>query len=485
MNFDDRARSTRRHFLASGAMGVGGVALACLLKQDNLLAEPFKPELEPKSFDLTPKPPHKDPQARAMISLWMQGGPSHHDLFDPKPEMDKYDGKTFPGTIKYDNAAQSSSKVLASPWKFSKHGECGTEISELLPHTAGIVDDMTLIRSMRTGVNNHGQSIRALNTGRVLAGRPALGSWFTYALGSESQDLPAYVALIDPGQLPVLGVENWSNGFLPSLYQGTVVRPREPRILNLDPPAHLQGEAQSRYLSFLDRLNRLHLERHPGELDLEARIASYELAARMQTAAKEALDFSGETEATQRLYGLDDPATQEYGSRCLIARRLVEHGVRFVQVFTRNQFWDHHGQIRSKLPAACKKVDKPAAALVKDLKSRGLLDSTIVHWGGEMGRLPVIQNDAGPDKIGRDHNTHGFSMWVAGGGFKGGCVHGRSDDFGHKAVEDVVNHYDYHATLLHLFGLEHDQLIYKRNRRQLTLTDNQPCRVVREILRNG
>ena len=485
MNSDDRARSTRRHFLASSTMGIGGVALAWLLKQDNLLAEPFRPELEQKNFDLTPKSPHQEPQARAMISLWMQGGPSHHDLFDPKPEMDKYDGKTFPRTIKYDNAAQASSKVLASPWKFSKHGECGTEISELLPHTAGIVDDITLIRSMHTGVNNHGQSIRALNSGRVLAGRPALGSWFTYALGSESQDLPAYVALIDPGQLPVLGVENWSNGFLPSLYQGTVVRPQEPRILNLDSPAHLQGEAQGSYLSFLGRLNRRHLERHPGELDLEARIASYALAARMQTAAKEALDLSGETEATGRLYGLDDPATREYGSRCLIARRLVERGVRFVQVFTQNQFWDHHGQIRSKLPAACKKVDKPSAALVRDLKQRGLLDTTVVHWGGEMGRLPVIQNDAGPDKIGRDHNTHGFSMWVAGGGFKGGYVHGQTDDFGHKAVEGVVHHYDYHATLLHLFGLEHEKLIYKRNRRELTLTDNQPCRVVREILRSG
>ena len=485
MNFDDRLRSTRRHFLASGAMGVSSLALAWLLEQDNVRAEPFRPELEPQVFDLTPKSPPDEPQARAMISLWMQGGPSHLDLFDPKPEMARYDGQTFPGTIKYDNAAQASSKVLASPWTFAKHGECGMEISELLPHTAEIVDDVTLIRSTRTGVNNHGQSIRALNTGRVLAGRPALGSWITYALGSETQNLPAYVALTDPGQLPVMGVENWSNGFLPSIYQGTVVRPQEPRILNLDPPAQLQGAAQEHYLTLLDRLNARHLDRHRGELDLQARIASYELAARMQTAAKEALDLSSETEATRRLYGLDDPATQEYGSRCLIARRLVERGVRFVQVFTQNQFWDHHGQIRSKLPAACQKVDKPGAALVKDLKRRGLLETTVVHWGGEMGRLPVIQNDAGPDKIGRDHNTYGFSMWVAGGGFKGGCVFGRTDDFGHEAIEDVVNHYDYHATLLHLFGLPHEQLIFQRNRRELTLTDNQPCRIVHGILRQG
>jgi hypothetical protein len=217
-------------------------------------------------------------------------------------------------------------------------------------------------------------------------------------------------------------------------------------------------------------------------LDLEARIASYELAARMQTAAKEALDLSGETEATRKVYGLDEPATAEYGSRCLIARRLVERGVRFVQIFTRNQFWDHHGSIRSALPNACKMVDKPAAALVIDLKQRGLLDTTVVHWGGEMGRLPVIQNDTGPDKIGRDHNTYGFSMWLAGGGIRGGLAFGATDDFGHKAVTDVVSHHDYHATLLELFGLDPKQLVYRRNGREQSLIDNQPCRVVREIL---
>jgi hypothetical protein len=456
--------------------------LAWLLKQEGLLAEPVKPPLEPLRFDTLPKPPHHEPRAQAMISLWMQGGPSHHDLFDPKPVLAKYDGQPFPGQIKYDNAAQASSKVFASPWTFAKHGESGIEFSELLPHTASVADDILLIRGMHTSVNNHGQSIQALNTGRVLAGRPSVGSWLTYGLGSETQNLPAYLALIDPGQLPVLGVDNWSNGWLPAVYQGTVVRPQEPRILNLDAPAHLQGAPQARALSLLKKLNERHLEERPGQLDLQARIASYELAARMQMAAKEALDVSKESQAVHKLYGLDDPATRDYGTRCLIARRMVERGVRFVQVFTSNQLWDHHGSIIRGLPAACKKVDKPGAALVQDLKSRGLLDSTVVHWGGEMGRLPVIQNDAGRDKVGRDHNTYGFSMWLAGGGFKRGHVHGATDEFGHHAVEGQVSHSDYHATLLHLFGLDHEHLTYRRNNREQSLTDGQLCRVVTELL---
>ena len=475
-------RSTRRHFLATSSMGIGGLALAWLLKQDGLLAAPVRPELEPRRFDLLPKEPHHTPRARAMISLFMQGGPSHIDLLDPKPVMARYDGRPFPGTIRYDNAAEASSKVLASPWKFKKYGQAGIEVSELLPHLAEIIDEITVIRSTRTGVNNHEQSIHALNTSRIQAGRPVLGSWLTYGLGAETQDLPAYVVLTDPASLPVIGVGNWTCGWLPSLYQGTAVRSQEPRIFNLDPPAHMRGPAQVRYLNYLQRLNQEHLKNHPGELDLEARISGYELAARMQTAARTALDISGESRATHTLYGLDDPATREYGSRCLIARRLVERGVRFVQVFTRNQFWDHHGGIRTALPASCRMTDRPAAALVKDLKSRGLLESTVVHWGGEMGRLPVIQNDSGPNRVGRDHNTHGFSMWLAGGGFKGGCAYGQTDDFGHHAVVNVVNHYDYHATLLHLFGLDHRRLVFPRNGQEQTLTDGQPCRIVHEIL---
>ncbi len=423
-------------------------------------------------------------QGRSVILLWMQGGPSHHDMFDPKPEMAKYDGKPFPGEIKYDNAAQSSSKVFHSPWKFAPRGECGMELSELLPYTSAVADDICLIRSMRTTVNNHGQSIRALQTGRILEGRPTLGSWLTYGLGCEADNLPAFMALIDPGQLPVLGVENWQNGFLPSTYQGTVVRPQEPRILDLVPPPHLKGAPQANALNFLNSLNRRHQERFPGQHDLEARIATYELAAKMQVAATEALDLSKETKSTQEMYGIHskNKTTSEYGTRCLIARRLIERGVRFAQVYTQNQLWDSHNSIISSLPKACEKVDQPSAALVTDLKARGLLDSTVVHWGGEMGRLPVIQNDSGRAKIGRDHNTYGFSSWVAGGGFKAGHVHGKTDEWGHKAVEDIVNHYDYHATLMHLFGLKHDELTFEYAKREQTLTDNQPAKVVEGLL---
>ncbi len=455
--------------------------MAWLLRQDEARGEPAKPDLVPRTFDVLPRPPAVRPQATAMISMFMQGGPSHIDLFDPKPELTRRHMQTFTGDIKYDNAAEASAKLFASPWKFSPQGQCGMELSELVPHLGEVADEICLIRSMHTDVNNHGQSINALNTGHITPGRPALGSWMTYALGSENQNLPAFVVLTDPGGLPVLGVDNWHNGWLPSLYQGTVVRPQEPRILNLDPPHTLRGPAQRRFLSYLDGLNREHLERHPGEHDLSARIHSYELAARMQTAAKEALDISGETAETHQLYGIDDPVTQDYGTRCLIARRLVERGVRFVQIHTGNQTWDHHGNIEKSLPNVCRKTDKPAAALVQDLKRIGLLDTTLVHWGGEMGRLPVIQNEK---NIGRDHNTYGFSMWLAGAGVKGGCIHGQTDELGHKAVENTVSHHDYHATLMHLFGLSVEQMTFARATGEGSLLEGEG-RVVWDILRRG
>lgn len=470
---------SRRHFLQQQSFGLSGLALAWLLKQDGLHAAPPKPATEPIVYDLLPKAPSHEPKAKAMISMFMQGGPSHHDLFDPKPELQKRHLESFPGEIKYDNAAEASSKLFASPWKFSPHGQCGMELSELLPHLGTVADDICLIRSMRTGVNNHGQSINAINTGRITGGRPALGSWVTYALGSESQELPAFVVLTDPLGVPVLGVDNWRSGWLPSLYQGTVIRPQEPRILNLDPPPELAGAPQARMLDYLGKINREYLEQRPGETDLAARVHSYELAAKMQVAAKDALDLSQESEATHRLYGLDQPETKEYGSRCLIARRLVERGVRFVQIHTGNQTWDHHGGIEKGLPNVCKKTDQPAAALVKDLKDRGMLDSTLVHWGGEMGRLPVIQNEK---NIGRDHNTHGFSMWLAGGGIKHGLVYGATDEFGHQAVENVVNHYDYHATLLHLFGLAPNRVTFQRPNGLDGLVEGQEGKIVQDIL---
>lgn len=481
MNRESTVPTTRRQFLARNALGVGSVALAWLLRADHLLATPSSVPRNPLSFDLKPKPPPRPARARAMISLFMHGGPSHIDLLDPKPELSRRSGEDYPGEIIYSFVDRASKKLFGTPWQFRRHGECGMEVSELLPHFASIVDDVCLIRSMHTDINGHEPSIWSMNTGRAQPGRPALGSWVTYALGSEAQNLPAYVVLTDPGGHPVDGARNWSNGWMPPLFQGTVVRPREPRILNLDPPPGLRGEPQRLNLEFLADLNRRHLRAHPGESDLEARIASYELAARMQLSAKEALDLSGETEATRRLYGLDDPVTQEYGTRCLIARRLVERGVRFVQLFVNGQIWDNHENLRKNLADCCRKTDKPAAALVKDLKARGLLDTTLVHWGGEIGRLPVTENHGAAEKAGRDHNGQGFSSWLAGGGVRGGTVYGATDEFGHKAVLNPVSPHDYHATVLALFGFDHEQLTYHSNGQQQHLTDGKSCRVVREI----
>jgi hypothetical protein len=339
---------SRRHFLHANAFGLGSLALAWLLREDKLLAGPVKPHGDGPRYDLLPKPPHFAPKANAMISLFMMGGPSQMDLFDPKPMLTKYDGQKFPGEIKYDNLAEASAKVFGSPWKFSPRGQCGMELSELLPHLGQIADDITLIRSMHSGVNNHAQALYALNGGRAIAGRPALGSWLTYGLGSETQELPAYMVLAHPSGLPTFQHEHFTNGWLPSLYQGTLIRPTEPHILNLDPAPALAGEGQRRQLDLLRALNEEHLEEHSGELDLQARIASYELAAKMQTAAKEALDISGEPEHVRKMYGVDDPATKDYATRCITARRLVERGVRFVQVLNNGQSWDparltHHG----------------------------------------------------------------------------------------------------------------------------------------------
>lgn len=475
---------SRRNFLTSSAFGVGAFALAHLLRQDGLLAaEPAKPG-ENLPLDLRPRPPHYAPKATAMISLFMHGGPSHVDLFDPKPELSKHHGTDYSGDVAFSFVNRASKKLLGSPWKFAKHGQCGTDVSELLPETARMVDDLCVIRSMHTGHNGHEVSIRYFHGGIAgITGRPTLGSWVVYALGSESQELPAYMVLSDPGGHPVDGTHNWSSGFMPPTFQGTVLRPQEPRILNLDPPPHLRGDAQARNLQFLDTLNRRHVASHPGETDLEARIRTYELAASMQTAAKEALDVSGEPEYIKRLYGLDQDATREYGTRCLIARRLVERGVRFVQLFLGGQPWDNHSAIKKTLPEICRRTDRPAAALVADLKQRGLLDTTLVHWGGEIGRLPVSEG-ALDDNAGRDHNGQGFSIWLAGGGIKGGMIHGATDEVGHRAVDGIVTPNDYQATVLHQLGLDHASLAYHANGRAQHLTDGRPARVVGEILKS-
>ena len=476
-------RPSRRWLLRQTGMGFGSVALTQLLASEGLLAAdgPAKPG-ENLPLDLRARTPHHAPRATAMISMFMHGGPSHVDLFDPKPELTKNSGKDYQGDVGYSFVNRASKKLLGSPWKFKKHGQCGTEISELMPHTARVVDDICVVRSMHTGHNGHEVSIRYFHGGIAgVTGRPTMGSWIVYGLGNESDNLPAYMVLSDPDGHPVDGTHNWSSGFMPPLYQGTVLRPKEPRIPNLVPQPDLAGPVQRANLDLLAELNRRHATLHPGEADLESRIAGYELASRMQTAAAEALDVSKEPQEVRRLYGLDQDATREYGTRCLIARRLVERGVRFVQLFLGGQPWDNHNTIKTGLPAICKRTDQPAAALVTDLKRLGLLGTTLVHWGGEIGRLPVCEGplDAA---VGRDHNGQGFSCWLAGGGIKAGITHGATDEVGHKAVEKVVTPNDFQATLFHLLGLDHESLQFFANGRAMRLTDGRKSRVVTEIL---
>lgn len=473
----------RRQFLRHNSLGIGGLALAWMLNQNEAIA---KTKLLPKnrqSFDLAPKIPPKPATAKAMISLFQHGGPSHMDLTDPKPELTKFNGTEYQGEVGYSFVNEASKTLMGSPWKFQKHGQCGTEISELLPHTSTIVDDICLIRSMHTGANGHEVSIRYFHGGIPgVLGRPHMASWLLYALGCETQNLPAYMVLTDPGGPPVDSTNNWSSGFMPALYQGTVLRPKEPRILNLNAPAHLQGIPQQQNLAFLNSINQRHAEQFSNNSELQARIASYELAAKMQIAATDALDINQESKYTHEMYGLDRDETREYGTRCLIARRLVERGVRFVQLFLNGQPWDNHSNIGTGLPSICKKTDQPSAALVKDLKQRGMLDEVIVHWGGEIGRLPVTQNQGAPEKHGRDHNGQGFSIWLAGGGIRPGMIHGATDEFGHKAVDNIVTPNDYQATLMHLFGIDINDLIFLHNGQEQVLSAGRSANVVEPIL---
>jgi hypothetical protein len=443
-------RATRRAFLGRTAGGLGSLALAHLMAAEAGANNPL---------------PHHVPRARSVICLFQHGGPSQVDLFDPKPELTRQHGKPYSGTLEIHFHTQAG-KLLASPFQFRKCGRSGAELSELLPHTAGVIDELTLVRSMAGDSVDHEAALRFIHTGKTFAGRPAWGSWVLYGLGSARQDLPAYVVLSDPGGLPVDGTNNWSSGFLPAAYQGTPFRAGGAPVANLAPPSDLPAAGRRNQLDLLGELNAAHLRRHPRDTELEARIGHYELAARMQTAVPGALDISGETEETKRLYGLDNPKSAEYGKRCLLARRLVEQGVRFVQVFLSGQPWDTHDKNAARLKDLCAMTDRPSAALVTDLKRRGLLDSTIVLWTGEFGRLPVSQ---GAD--GRDHNRHAFSLWLAGGGFKKGYVHGATDEFGYRSVKDVVRVPDLHATLLHALGLDHTRLTVRHEGREDSLTD--------------
>jgi len=444
----------RRAFLGRSAGGLGSLAVAHLLARGRGLASN------------PPSPGQHRPRARAVISLFQHGGPSQMDLFDYKPELNRWSGKPYPGGDLEVHFDKQAGNVLGAPYQFAPRGQCGMHLSELLPHTGTIADDITLVRSMTTGSVDHESALRIMHTGRFLAGLPSMGSWLLYGLGSENENLPAYVVLADPGGLPVDGERNWSSGFLPAVYQGTAFRGGTSPVFHLRTPAHIPPGARSNQLALLDRLNREHASRFPENTELSARIANFETAARMQGAVPEAIDLSGESEATKKLYGLDNPVTAEYGRRCLLARRLVERGVRYVQLFLNGQPWDTHDKNAERLRGLCAATDQPSAALVHDLKARGLLDSTVVLWTGEFGRLPISQ---GTD--GRDHNRHAFSLWVAGGGFKAGHVHGATDDFGYKSVHDVVSVHDFHATLLHTLGVDHQALHFPHEGREASLTD--------------
>lgn len=453
-------RTTRRAFLGGACGGLGTLALAHLLGRESRADQPARPR-----GPLEPRPSHHPARAQAVICLFQHGGPSQMDLFDPKPTLRRWHGRPHPGNLETHFHTQMGN-VLASPFRFLRHGQAGMELSELLPHTARIADDITLVRSMTTESVDHEAALRMIHSGKTFPGRPTWGSWVLYGLGTIRQDLPAYVVLADPGGLPVDGPNNWASGFLPAIYQGTPFQARGTPVANLAPPADVPPGGRRQQLALLDELNRVHFRRHPGNSELEARIRQYELAARMQTSVPEALDLTDETAATRRLYGLDNPATAEYGRRCLLARRLVERGVRFVQLFLSGQPWDTHDRNAARLRDLCAMSDQPSAALVLDLKRRGLLNSTIVLWTGEFGRLPISQ---GPD--GRDHNRHAFSLWLAGGGFRRGYVHGATDEFGYRAVDDIVGVTDLQATLLHALGLDHTRLTYPHEGRPDSLTD--------------
>ena len=388
------------------------------------------------------------------------------DLFDYKPALTRWHGKPYPGGNLEIHFDKQAGNVLGAPYEFHRAGQCGMELSELIPHTATIADDITLVRSMTTGSVDHESALRIMHTGRFLSGLPSWGSWALYGLGAINENLPAYVVLADPGGLPVDGERNWGAGFLPAIYQGTALHAGESPVFNLRTPAQIPMRARENQLAFLHALNQRHALRHPDNNELSARIKNFEIAARMQTSVPEIFDLSTESESTKKMYGLDNSETEEYGRRCLLARRLIERGVRFVQLFLNGQPWDTHDKNAERLKSLCKRTDQPSAALVKDLKQRGLLDSTVVLWTGEFGRLPVSQC-----KDGRDHNRHAFSLWAAGGGFRPGYAHGETDEFGYSAVKDVVSVHDFHATLLHSIGIDHHELTFPQEGRATSLTD--------------
>jgi hypothetical protein len=451
---------TRRWFLQECGVGLGAIALG------QLLGGIAPAGTTPQPGPLTPHAPHFAPKVKRVIYLFMAGGPSQFELFDHKPELAKRDGKLPPAELLkgYRAAFISPSATLLGPrFAFGKHGASGAEISELLPHLAGVADDITIVRSMQTDAFNHAPGQIFMNTGSQQFGRPSIGAWVTYGLGSESQDLPAYVVFSTGTKGTSGGSSNWGCGFLPSVYQGVPFRNTGDPVLYLSNPPGFDMQTQRESLQAIHRLNEVRL-RLVGDPEIATRINSFEMAYRMQTSAPELMDIARESQETLDLYGAE-PGKTSFASSCLLARRLVERGVRFVQIF--HEAWDHHSDLVSGLKAECRKTDQASAALVKDLKRRGLLDDTLVIWGGEFGRTPMVQGG----NNGRDHHPNCFTMWLAGGGVKPGVTLGRSDELGFNAVEDSVHTHDLHATVLHLLGFDHTKLTYRFQGRDFRLTD--------------
>jgi hypothetical protein len=464
---------SRRDFLQQAGGGLGALALLWLHEQE--AAGGAAGATGPHA----PRPGHFPAKAKSVIYLFMHGGPSHLETFDPKPDLQRLAGEPLPASF---GAVATRRKVahnplLATKRTFRKCGQSGIEISDFLPHLYECADDIAVIRSCWADSVNHPQAVYEMNTGTILMGKPSLGSWVSYGLGTENQDLPSFLVLPDPGGGIKGGPPAYGAGFLPASHQGTLMRGGDRPILDLLPPSDRSPESQRAVLDLIGGLDRHHLEERGGDPELEARIQAYELAFRMQRAAPEAVDLMRETDETRRLYGLDDRVTAEFGTRCLLARRLVERGVRFVQLYSGDvNGWDAHDDVELNHATMCGRTDKPVAGLLKDLKRRGLLESTLVIWGGEFGRMPMSES-----RKGRDHNPHGFSYWMAGGGVKGGTVHGATDAVGLRAAVDRVHVHDLHATILHLIGLDHTRLTFPHNGRDDRLTDTSGT-VIRSIL---
>lgn len=461
---DYRSLLRRRRFLKEVACGIGMMGLADLLAADSHTAATANP--------LAPKAPHFPGKAKNLIFMFMEGAPSQMDLYDPKPALQKYAGQPLPESLSSQLRlafTKKDAKILPSPRIFRPHGQSGIEYSDYIPHIASCADDLCLVRSMRTDAFNHHPGQALLFTGSIQLGRPTMGAWVLYGLGSESKNLPGFVVL-SSGVGTSGGASNFSCGFLPSHYQGTLFRNAGDPILYLSNPEGVSPETQRETLDLIGDLNREHLA-ETGDQEIASRIANYELAWRMQSAAPELADLSGEPPHIREMYGLDDPVTRQFATNCILARRLVERGVRFVLMMDAS--WDQHTYLNRDLKKNCDRTDKPAAALIKDLKQRGLLESTLVVWGGEFGRTPIVEirNTADPDNAGRDHHPLAYSMWLAGGGIRGGQVIGKTDELGFNVAEDPVHIHDLQATILHCLGFDHTRLTYRHMGRDFRLTD--------------